>query len=137
MFRNVEFWLETKPVYTLYQKSKNAFKRHKVLSRGIGYQYQADLVDYSALKRDNSGFTLFYDGQIYHPFRCWLLVPHNLERALLFTILLMHQDDIIDVTFDYVIIVLGTVADKNKILGSLPQQISNGIVQVIKLKKKY
>ena len=56
-FRDVEFWLETQPVYTLYQKSKNAFKRHKVLSRGIGYQYQADLVDYSALKRDNSGFT--------------------------------------------------------------------------------
>ena len=27
------------------------------MSRGIGYQYQADLVDYSALKRDNSGFT--------------------------------------------------------------------------------
>ena len=56
-FRDVEFWLETQLVYTLYQKSKNAFKRHKVLSRGIGYQYQADLVDYSALKRDNSGFT--------------------------------------------------------------------------------
>ena len=49
----------------------------------------------------------------------------------------MHQDDIIDVTFDYVIIVLGTDADKNEILGSLPQQISNGIVQVIELKKKY
>ena len=56
-FKDVEFWLETHPVYTLYQKSKNAFKRHKVLSRGIGHQYQADLVDYSALKRDNSGFT--------------------------------------------------------------------------------
>ena len=27
------------------------------MSRGIGYQYQADLVDYSVLKRDNSGFT--------------------------------------------------------------------------------
>ena len=56
-FRDVEFWLETQLVYTLYRKSKNTFKRHKVLSRGIGYQYQADLVDYSALKRDNSGFT--------------------------------------------------------------------------------
>ena len=56
-FKDVEFWLETQLVYTLYRKSKNAFKRRKVLSRGIGYQYQADLVDYSALKRDNSGFT--------------------------------------------------------------------------------
>ena len=44
--------------YTLYiEKAINAFKRCKVLSRGIGYQYQADLVDYSALKRDNSEFT--------------------------------------------------------------------------------
>ena len=49
----------------------------------------------------------------------------------------MHQDDIIDMTFDYVIIVLGTDTDKNEILGSLLQQISNGIVQVIELKKKY
>ena len=43
--------------YTLYIKKARTFKRHKVLSRGIGYQYQADLVDYSALKRDNLGFT--------------------------------------------------------------------------------
>ena len=29
----------------------------KVLSRGLRYQYQADLVDYSALKRDNHSYT--------------------------------------------------------------------------------
>ena len=44
-------------IHFILKKQEHAFKRHKVLSRGIGYQYQADLVDYSALKRDNSGFT--------------------------------------------------------------------------------
>ena len=33
------------------------YPRRKVLSRGLRYQYQADLVDYSALKRDNCSFT--------------------------------------------------------------------------------
>ena len=36
---------------------KTKFRRRKVLTRGIQYQYQADLVDYSKLKRDNSGYT--------------------------------------------------------------------------------
>ena len=76
-----------------------------------------------------------YDGQIHHPFRCLVAGPSQSGKIV--HNLLIHQDDIIDVTFDYVIIVLGTDADKNEILGSLPQQISNSIVQVIELKKKY
>ena len=78
-----------------------------------------------------------YDGQIHHPFRCLVAGPSQSGKSTFVCNLLMHQDDIIDMTFDYVIIVLGTDADKNEILGSLPQQISNGIVQVIELKKKY
>lgn len=53
----VEEWLESQKTYTLYRDIKSKFYRRKVLTRGIRYQYQADLVDYSALKRDNSGFT--------------------------------------------------------------------------------
>ena len=34
------------------------YPRCKVLSQGLRYQYQADLVDYSALKRDNHSYTL-------------------------------------------------------------------------------
>ena len=78
-----------------------------------------------------------YDGQIHHPFRCLVAGPSQSGKSTFVCSLLMHQDDIIDVTFDYVIIVLGTDVDKNEILGSLPQQIPNGVVQVIKLKKKY
>ena len=78
-----------------------------------------------------------YDGQIHHPFRCLVAGPLQSGKSTFVRNLLMHQDDIIDMTFDYVIIVLGTNADKNEILGSLPQQISNSVVQVIELKKKY
>ena len=40
-----------------YRRIKVKYPRRKVLSRGLRYQYQADLVDYSALKRDNCSFT--------------------------------------------------------------------------------
>ena len=50
LYRDVESWLETQPVYIKY-------RRIKVLSRALRYQYQANLVDYSALKRDNRSFT--------------------------------------------------------------------------------
>ena len=57
LFKDVESWLETQPVYTKYRRIKVKYPHCKVLSRGLRYQYQADLVDYSALKRDNHSFT--------------------------------------------------------------------------------
>ena len=57
LFKDVEFWLETQPVYTKYRRIKVKYPHHKFLSRGLRYQYQADLVNYSALKRDNHSFT--------------------------------------------------------------------------------
>ena len=57
IYKDVESWLETQPVYTKYRRIKVKYPNHKVLSRGLIYQYQANLVDYSALKRDNHSFT--------------------------------------------------------------------------------
>ena len=57
LFKDVESWLETQLVYTKYRRIKVKYPHCKVLSRGLRYQYQADLVDYSALKRDNCSFT--------------------------------------------------------------------------------
>ena len=48
---------ETQPVYTKYRRVKVKYPHCKVLSRGLRYQYQTDLVDYSALKRDNHSYT--------------------------------------------------------------------------------
>ena len=55
--KDVEEWLEGQRTYTIHRPIRLTFPRRKVLTRGIRYQYQADLVDYSALKRDNSGYT--------------------------------------------------------------------------------
>ena len=55
--QDVMDWLETQKSYTLHRGIKTKFRRRKVLTRGVQYQYQADLVDYSKLKRDNSGYT--------------------------------------------------------------------------------
>ena len=57
LYKDVESWLETQPVYTKYRRIKVKYPCHKVLSRGLRYQYQADLVNYSALKRDNHSFS--------------------------------------------------------------------------------
>ena len=57
LYKDVESWLETQPVYTKYRRIKVKYPCRKVLSRGLRSQYQADLVDYSALKRDNHSFT--------------------------------------------------------------------------------
>ena len=58
LYKDVESWLETQPVYTKYRRIKVKYLHRRVLSRGLRYQYQADLVDYSALKRDNCFFTI-------------------------------------------------------------------------------
>ena len=57
LFKDIESWLETQPVYTKYKRVKVKYPHCKVLSRGLRYQYQADLVDYCALKRDNHSYT--------------------------------------------------------------------------------
>ena len=56
-FKDVMEWFETQKSYTLHQRVRTKFRRRKVVICGVRYQYQADLVDYSKLKRDNSGFT--------------------------------------------------------------------------------
>ena len=56
-FKDVMEWLETQKSYTLHQRVRTKFRRRKVVTHRVRYQYQADLVDYSKLKTDNSGFT--------------------------------------------------------------------------------
>ena len=50
-------WLETQKSYTLHWRVRTKFRRRKVVTRRLHYQYQVDLVDYSKLKRDNLEFT--------------------------------------------------------------------------------
>ena len=60
LYKEVEAWLKTQPVYTKYRRIKVKYLHCKVLSRGLRYQYQANLVNYSALKRDNCSSTFLF-----------------------------------------------------------------------------
>ena len=41
--KDVDEWLESQKSYTLHRRLKTKFPRRKVLTRGLLYQYQADL----------------------------------------------------------------------------------------------
>lgn len=53
---HVVSWLNAQKAYTKHRAIKTKFVRRPVLTRGLQYQYQADLVDYQAISRDNAGF---------------------------------------------------------------------------------
>ena len=77
------------------------------------------------------------DAQMHHPFRCLVAGPSQSGKSTFVRNLLLRQNDIIDVCFDYVTIVLGTDAHKNEILSSLKDELRPGVVEIIELKKLY
>ena len=77
------------------------------------------------------------DTQMHHPFRCLVAGPSQSGRSTFVHNLLLWQNDIIHICFDYVTIVLGTEANKNEILSSLKDELRSGVVEIIELKKLY
>ena len=77
------------------------------------------------------------DAQMHHLFRCLIADPSQSGRGTFVLNLLLQQNDIIDICFDYVTIVLGTKADKNGILSSLKDESKPGVVEIIELKRLY
>ena len=49
-------WLESQLAYTLHKPAGRRFKRNRVFVNGKDEQWQADLVDVQALKKDNDGY---------------------------------------------------------------------------------
>ena len=49
-------WLESQLAYTLHKPARRRFKRNRVFVNGKDEQWQADLVDVQALKKDNDGY---------------------------------------------------------------------------------
>ena len=54
--RDVKIWLAGQDAYTLHKPLRHRFKRRKTLSKGIDYQWQADLAFLINLKRYNKGY---------------------------------------------------------------------------------
>ena len=77
------------------------------------------------------------DAQMHHPFRCLVAGPSQSGKSTFACNLLLQQNDIIDICFDYVMIILGTEANKNEILSSLKDELRPGVVEIIELKKLY
>ena len=55
-FEMVEKWLETKDSYTLHRVARQNFKRRKVIVSGVNIQYQADLLDFAPIQKENRGY---------------------------------------------------------------------------------
>ena len=77
------------------------------------------------------------DAHMHHPFRCLVAGPSQSGKSTFVHNLLLQQNDIIDICFDYVTIVLGTEANKNEILSSLKDELRSGVMEIIELKKLY
>lgn len=54
--KDVRHWLSRQLAYTSFRNKRDKIKRRKVVVRGLRHQYQADLMDMSALKSKNDGF---------------------------------------------------------------------------------
>ena len=77
------------------------------------------------------------DAQMQDPFRCLVAGPSQSGKSTFVCNLLLWQNDIIDIHFDYVMIILGTEANKNEILSSLKDELRPGVMEIIELKKLY
>ena len=77
------------------------------------------------------------DSQMHHPFRCLVAGPSQSGKSTFVHNLLLWQNDIIDICFGYVTIILGTETNKNEILSSLKDELRPGVVEIIELKKLY
>ena len=75
------------------------------------------------------------DAQMHHPFRCLVAGPSQSGKSTFVHNLLLQQNDIIDILFDYVTIVLGTDANINEILSSLKDESRPGVMEIIQLKR--
>ena len=53
----VEHFLEIQKSYTLHRHFNWRYRWQKVLAHGVRYQFQADLINYAPLKRENGGMT--------------------------------------------------------------------------------
>ena len=75
------------------------------------------------------------DAQMHHPFRCLVAGPSQSGKSTFVCNLLLWQNDIIVICFDYVTIVLRTKANKTEILSSLKYELKPSVMEIMELKK--
>lgn len=77
------------------------------------------------------------DGRIRHAFTCICAGPSGSGKSTFVRNLLRRQGDLIDVVFDYIIIVMGTSLTENPLMTGLMTDLGGQDVKVIALRDKY
>ena len=79
----VDGWLKHQDTYTLHKPVKYNFRRRKVIVPGPNHQWQADLVDVSAIKKDNGGYTFLLTVIDVFSKRAWVVPLKNKSASSL------------------------------------------------------
>ena len=58
--KNLKNWLYSQDVYTLHKSVRRQFPRQKTIVPGAKFQFQADLIDFSALKKYNTNYKCIF-----------------------------------------------------------------------------
>ena len=77
-----------------------------------------------------------FDSRFNHPFTCIVSRPSGSGKSTFVRNLLLQQDRLINKTFDYVHIFLGTDSKENETLGSLGASLKQRVM-VFEMKRKY
>ena len=77
-----------------------------------------------------------YDARFKHPFTCVVVVPSGSGKSTFVRNLLLKQGRLIDITFDYVIIFLGTDMSENNTISTLGRVLPQR-VYLVKVKNVY
>lgn len=52
----VKEFLQSNDAYTIHREKRNVKKFRRIYTKGIGYQYNLDLIDLQAYSRENKGY---------------------------------------------------------------------------------
>ena len=58
--KNSKNWLQSQDVYTLHKSVRRRFPRYKTIVPGAKFQFEADLIDFSALKKYNKNYEYIF-----------------------------------------------------------------------------
>ena len=78
-------WLQEQDTYTLHRPVRHTFPRRKVIAPEPGYQWQADLVDVSNIKKFNDGYTFLLTVIDVFSKRAWCIPLKNKSATSLVT----------------------------------------------------
>ena len=78
-----------------------------------------------------------YDARFQHPFTCLVAGPSGAGKSTFVKNLLLKQGKLINIVYDYVLIMLGTSCEENPVLCGLKKSLKKNEVEIFELKKMF